>query len=168
MFTEEIVREMAAHVERPVIMPMSHPTHLAEAFPSDLISWTEGRALVATGSPFDPVTLAGTTYEVAQVNNALIFPGLGLGVIAARATRITDGMLLAAAQAVAAMADGQDDGASLLPRVSDLRETSALVAVAVARAAAHDGVAAAPVDDGIEDRVRASMWRADYHPVRAV
>ena len=97
-----------------------------------------------------------------------MFPGLGLGVIVSRATRITDGMLLAAAQAVAAMASGHDDGAALLPRVADLRETSVLVAAAVARAAEHDGVASAPVDVGIEDRVRSSMWRADYHPVHAV
>jgi malate dehydrogenase (oxaloacetate-decarboxylating) len=168
VFTEAIVREMASHVDRPVIMPMSNPTHLAEAFPSDLISWTDGRALVATGSPFEPAKHDGTTYEIAQVNNALVFPGLGLGVIVSRATRITDGMLLAAAQAVAAMASGHDDGAALLPRVADLRETSVLVAAAVARAAEHDGVASAPVDVGIEDRVRSSMWRADYHPVHAV
>jgi malate dehydrogenase (oxaloacetate-decarboxylating) len=167
-FTEEIVREMAAHVERPIIMPMSNPTHLAEAFPSDLISWTNGRALVATGSPFAPVTFGGTTYEIAQVNNALIFPGLGLGVIACRATRITDGMLLAAARAVAGMAVARGEGASLLPRVSDLRETSATVAVAVARAALEDGVATTPVGKAIEDDVRRSMWRCDYHPVRAI
>jgi len=168
VFTEDIVREMAAHVQRPVIMPMSNPTHLAEAFPSDLMAWTDGRALVATGSPFEPATHAGVTYEIAQVNNALVFPGLGLGVITARATRITDGMLLAAAEAVAVLAGGHGDGAALLPRVSDLRETSAVVAVAVARAAARDGVANAVVDDTIENRVRSSMWRADYHPVRAV
>jgi malate dehydrogenase (oxaloacetate-decarboxylating) len=167
-FTEEIVREMAQHVDRPVIMPMSNPTALAEAFPHDLVSWTDGRALVATGSPFEPVIHDGITYEIAQVNNALVFPGLGLGVIAARATRITDGMLLAAAQAVAAMADLHEAGAALLPRVSDLRETSVLVATAVARAAADDGVATRPVSDAIEDDVRASMWRCDYHPVHAV
>lgn len=134
-FTEDVVREMAAHVDRPIIMPMSNPTVLAEAFPADLLAWTDGRALVASGSPFPPVTYDGTTYEIAQVNNALVFPGLGLGVIVARATRITDGMLLAAAEAVAGTADTSGAGASLLPRVADLRATSAVVAAAVARAA---------------------------------
>ncbi|MDA8435150.1 MAG: NAD-dependent malic enzyme [Actinomycetales bacterium] len=167
-FTEQLVREMAAHVERPIIMPMSNPTTLAEAVPSDLLEWTDGRALVATGSPFAPVSLAGTTYEIAQVNNALIFPGLGLGVIVARASRITDGMFLAAAQAVAAIVDPTMPGASLLPQVADLRATSAAVAVAVARAAQRDGVADAPLDDGLEAAVQDAMWQPEYHPVRAV
>ncbi len=167
-FTEELVRDMAAHVDRPIIMPMSNPTNLAEAFPSDLLAWTDGRALVASGSPFGPVLFEGSTYEIAQVNNALIFPGLGLGVIVARATRLTDGMFLAAAQAVAALADPSEPGAPLLPRVADLRATSAIVAIAVARAAQADGVATAPVDDGLEDRVHDAMWRCEYHPVRAL
>lgn len=167
-FTEEVVRAMAAQVERPIIMPMSNPTSLAEAFPADLLAWTDGRVLVATGSPFPPVSYAGTTYEIAQVNNALVFPGLGLGVIVARAARITDAMLLAAAQAVAGTADTGGPGASLLPRVADLRATSAVVAAAVARAAQADGVATAPVDDGLEAAIDAAMWRCDYHPIRAV
>ncbi len=167
-FTEQLVREMAAHVDRPIIMPMSNPTNLAEAFPADLLAWTEGRALVATGSPFAPVTVDHVTYEIAQVNNALIFPGLGLGVIVARANRITDGMLLAAAQAVAAQADTSAPGASLLPRVADLRATSSVVALAVARQAQVDGVAAAPDDADLEARVIDAMWSSDYHPVLAV
>jgi malate dehydrogenase (oxaloacetate-decarboxylating) len=167
-FTEDLVRTMAAHVDRPIIMPMSNPTNLAEAFPADLLSWTGGRALVATGSPFEPVVHAGVTHEIAQVNNALVFPGLGLGAIVSRATRITDGMLFAAARAVADLAGGQGEGSSLLPRVSDLRETSAVVAAAVARAAAADGVAGTTVDATIDDVVRAAMWRCDYYPVLAV
>ncbi len=167
-FTEEIVRGMAAHVDRPIIMPMSNPTSLAEAFPADLLAWSDGRALVASGSPFAPVLFEGTTYEIAQVNNALVFPGLGLGVIVARASRITDGMFLAAAQAVAAQADSSGPGASLLPPVADLPATSAIVAIAVARAAQTDGVATAPVDDSLESRVHDAMWRCEYHPVRAV
>lgn len=167
-FTEDVVREMAAHVERPIIMPMSNPTVLAEAFPADLLAWTDGRALVASGSPFPPVTYAGTTYEIAQVNNALVFPGLGLGVIVARAARITDGMLLAAAEAVAGKADAHGPGASLLPRVADLRATSAVVAAAVARAAKADGVATAPVDDSLDAAIDRAMWRCAYHPVHAV
>jgi len=167
-FTEELVREMAGHVQRPIIMPMSNPTDLAEATPFDLVAWTEGRALVATGSPFAPVTYAGVTHEIAQVNNALIFPGLGLGVVVAQASRITDGMFLAAAQAVAASVDPSTPGASLLPQVAHLRATSAIVAAAVARAADEDGVATVAVGDDLEQRVRDAMWQPDYHPVRAV
>jgi malate dehydrogenase (oxaloacetate-decarboxylating) len=167
-FTEELVREMAGHAHRPIIMPMSNPTDLAEATPSDLLAWTEGRALVATGSPFPPVTYAGTTHEIAQVNNALIFPGLGLGVIVARASRITDGMFLAAAEAVAESVDPTLPGASLLPQVADLRTTSAIVAAAVARAAERDGVAAVASDHTLEERVHEAMWEPAYHPVRAV
>jgi malate dehydrogenase (oxaloacetate-decarboxylating) len=166
-FTEALVREMAAHVERPIILPMSNPTELAEAVPSDLLAWTEGRVLVATGSPFAPVTHAGKTYEIAQVNNALIFPGLGLGVIVARASRITDGMFLAAARAVAALVDPTAPGAALLPQVADLRATSAAVAVAVAGAAQRDGVAGSPSDEHLQDTVAAAMWQPEYHPVRA-
>jgi malate dehydrogenase (oxaloacetate-decarboxylating) len=164
-FGEEIVREMAAHVARPVILPMSNPTHLAEAVPADLIRWTEGRALVATGSPFEPVTHDGVTFEIGQANNALVFPGLGLGVIAARATRVTDGMVLAAAQSVAELVDTSTPGASLLPQVEDLRATSAAVAAAVARAAQRDGVAGVAVDEDIEDHVRRRMWKPTYRPV---
>ena len=166
-FTEQTVRDMAAHVERPIIMPMSNPTELAEAVPSDLFAWTDGRVLVATGSPFAPVTRAGTTHEIAQVNNALVFPGLGLGVIVARARRVTDGMLLAAAHAVAALVDPDAPGGALLPQVADLRATSAAVAVAVAEAAERDGVAEAlPVED-LPALVAAAMWQPEYRPVRA-
>ena len=167
-FTEALVRDMAAHVARPIIMPMSNPTDLAEAVPSDLLAWTGGRALVATGSPFPPVDFEGTAHEIAQVNNALIFPGLGLGVIVAQATRLTDGMFLAAAEAVAESVDPSALGASLLPQVAHLRATSALVAVAVVRAAVRDGVAAAVPDDELEARVQAAMWQPAYHRVRAV
>ena len=104
-FTEAIVAEMAAHVARPVIMPLSNPTSHAEARPADLIAWTGGRALIATGSPFEPVSYQGMRYEIAQANNALIFPGLGLGVTVARARRVSDGMLAAAADALAGLSD---------------------------------------------------------------
>ena len=167
-FTEDLVRDMAGHVHRPIIMPMSNPTTLAEATPSDLLAWTDGRALVATGSPFAPVTYAGTTHEIAQVNNALIFPGLGLGVIVAQASRITDGMFLAAAQAVAASVDPTKPGASLLPQVAHLRDTSAIVAAAVARAARADGVAGVDSDDDLDARVAEAMWEPDYFPIRAI
>ena len=167
-FTQQIVTEMAAHVERPIILPMSNPTNLAEAFPADLLAWTEGRALVATGSPFPPTTVADTTYDVAQVNNALIFPGLGLGVIVSRAKRLTDGMLRAAARAVAIQADTSSPGASLLPRMVELRATSFVVAKAVAQQATVEGLAAVPADENLEERIRDVMWVSRYHPVLAV
>ncbi|MFI6565065.1 NAD-dependent malic enzyme [Streptomyces sp. NPDC050534] len=167
-FTETLVREMAAHTERPIILPMSNPTRLAEAVPSELLDWTDGRALVATGSPFAPVTSGGVTYEIGQANNALIFPGLGLGAVVARATRVTDAMLSAAAHAVAGQVDSTRPGSPLLPLTTELRRTSGAVAVAVARTAAEDGVARETVDDTIEERVRRSMWEPVYRPVVGV
>ncbi len=167
-FTEEVVREMAAHTGRPIILPMSNPTARAEAVPADVISWSDGRALVATGSPFGPVSYHETTYSIGQVNNALIFPGLGLGAIVARATRITDSMLLAAAQAVAELVDPTVMGASLLPGFEDVWNTSVAVAVAVVRAAQDDGVARIDRDGDIEARVRSAMWIPTYHRVLAV
>jgi malate dehydrogenase (oxaloacetate-decarboxylating) len=165
-FTEQIVRDMAAHCARPVILPMSNPTTLSEAVPTDLIRWTEGRALVATGSPFPPVDYNGVRYVIGQANNALVFPGLGLGVIAARATRVTDGMLAAAAHAVSELVDISTPGAPLLPKVEALRETSVAVAAAVAGAAAADGVARIRLDADARAAVRALMWEPDYRPVR--
>ena len=165
-FTEQIVRDMAAHVDQPVILPMSNPTSLSEATPADLVSWTGGRALIATGSPFDPVTYHGVTYQIGQANNALIFPGLGLGALLSQARRITDHMITAAAEAVAALTDTAAPGAPLLPPIDDLRTTSAHVALAVAQAAAQDGVADLP---GITaEAVSAAMWQPRYAPVHAV
>lgn len=167
-FTEDIVRAMAEHTDRPLILPMSNPTDLAEATPSDLLTWTAGKALIATGSPFDPVEHDGTTYQIAQANNALVFPGLGLGAIVARATRVTDAMLVAAANAVAGRVDTGTPGAPILPPVPELRETSVAVAVAVARAAAEGGVAGIEVGDDIEARVREAMWQPVYPEIVAV
>jgi malate dehydrogenase (oxaloacetate-decarboxylating) len=165
-FTEEIVRDMAAHVERPVILPMSNPTDLAEALPADVIRWTQGRGLVAAGSPFEPVTYNKVTYVIGQANNALIFPGLGLGVIAAGAARVTDNMLAAAARAVSDLVDTSAPGAPLLPQVEELRETSLAVAVAVMQAACADGVATARIQPDLRSQARALMWDPVYRPVR--
>jgi len=165
-FSRDIVTDMALHADRPVIMPMSNPTDLAEATPADLIRWTGGRALVATGSPFPPVDYQGTHYIIGQANNALIFPGLGLGAIAAGASRITDAMLSAAAHAVAELVDSRAPGAPLLPEVDALRDTSVTVAVAVARAADADGVARRPLSPDLTSQVRALMWQPAYRPVR--
>jgi malate dehydrogenase (oxaloacetate-decarboxylating) len=164
VFSEAIVTEMAAHVARPIVMPLSNPTSLAEAQPADLINWTRGRALVAAGSPFPPVTLDGVRYEIAQANNALIFPGLGLGVIVSRASRVSNGMLAAAAAALAGLSGPAVPGAPLLPPVTSLREVSAAVAAAVARAAQAEGLAQAPLDDPAR-QVRSAMWIPDYPTV---
>jgi malate dehydrogenase (oxaloacetate-decarboxylating) len=166
-FTEEIVAEMAAHTERPMILPMSNPTHLAEAVPADLIAWTQGRAFVAAGSPFGPVTYNGVTYAIGQANNALIFPGLGLGVIAARASRVTDAMLAAAARAVSELVDTSTLGAPLLPQVEQLRETSVAVAAAVIEAAQADGVATVNLTGDVPAQLRELMWQPVYRPVLA-
>ena len=160
-FTEVMVRGMAAHTERPIIMPLSNPTSLSEAQPTDLIRWTGGQALVATGSPFPPVSYDGQDYQIAQANNALIFPGLGLGVTVARARRVSDGMLGAAAGAVASMSDATQPGASLLPSVTSLRTVSAAVAAAVARAAHAEGLAQASLPDP-DGQVRVAMWEPEY------
>jgi malate dehydrogenase (oxaloacetate-decarboxylating) len=156
-----MVRGMAAHTERPIIMPLSNPTSLSEAHPADLIRWTGGRALVATGSPFPSVSHNGRSYQIAQANNALIFPGFGLGVTVARARRVSDGMLAAAAAAVATMSDATQPGAALLPPVTSLRTVSAAVAAAVARAAQAESLAQAPLPDP-DGQVRAAMWEPDY------
>ena len=151
---------MAAHVGRPVIMPLSNPTSRAEAVPADLIAWTDGRALVATGSPFDPVVHEEATYRIAQANNALVFPGLGLGVAVVRARRVSDRMLAAAADAVAGLSDAGIRGAPLLPPVDNLREVSATVAVAVAGAAVADGLADVALDDPIQ-QIHQAMWQPE-------
>ncbi|QHZ48088.1 NAD-dependent malic enzyme [Bacillus sp. NSP9.1] len=166
-FTEETVKEMAAHVKRPAIFPMSNPTPLSEAKPIDLIKWTEGRALVATGSPFDPVEYDGTEYVIGQANNAFVFPGLGLGTLVAKARRITDNMFYASAEAIANMVDTGRPGAALLPQVEELRTVSATVAAAVIKAAVQDGVAEEEPKDVIQ-AVQDAMWHPVYRPIRAI
>jgi len=166
-FSEPIVTEMAAHTGRPIIMPLSNPTSHSEAQAADLIAWTGGRALIATGSPFPPVSGGGVRYEVAQANNALIFPGLGLGVTVSRARRVSDGMLAAAADALAGMSDAAAPGAAVLPAVNRLREVSATVAEAVARAARAEGLSDLPLD-GLPERVRQAMWEPVYPKVEAI
>ncbi|PGB01661.1 NAD-dependent malic enzyme [Bacillus toyonensis] len=168
-FKEEIIKEMASHVERPIILPMSNPTPLAEAKPADLIEWTEGRALVATGSPFEPVTYNGVTYVIGQSNNALIFPGLGLGTIVVRASVMTDGMFAAAAEAVASMVDTSQPGAPILPEVEELRNISELVAIEVAKVAVAEGVARENLSDSdIKIAVKEAMWKPEYRQIKAV
>ncbi|TKK85793.1 NAD-dependent malic enzyme [Herbidospora galbida] len=165
-FTEKIVRTMASNVERPVIFPISNPTERIEAMPGDLIRWTDGRALVATGVPIDPITHNSITFVIGQANNALLYPGLGLGVIVSRARRVSRGMLQAAAEAVAGLVDPTLPGASLLPQVDNLREISATVAVAVAEQADREQLARTTLRDPVQ-QVQDAMWHPRYRPVRA-
>jgi malate dehydrogenase (oxaloacetate-decarboxylating) len=165
-FTEAIVREMARHVDRPIIFPLSNPTERIEAMPSDLVAWTDGRGLIATGIPVPPVTYKGVTYAIGQANNALFYPGLGLGAIVARARRISDEMFHAGADAVARLVDVGTPGASLLPLVENLREVSAAVAVAVADQAAREGLSRTELTDTAA-QVNQAMWQPEYRPVRA-
>ena len=166
-FSEPIVRTMAASAERPVILPLSNPTSLCEALPEDLLAWTDGRALVATGSPFPPVHHDGTEHVIAQANNALVFPGLGLGVSVVRARRVSTGMLTAAAAAVAELSDAGTPGSALLPPVDDLRSVSAAVGTAVAQAAAAEGLAQVELHDPVR-QVHAAMWRPEYPRIEAI
>jgi malate dehydrogenase (oxaloacetate-decarboxylating) len=169
-FTEAIVTDMAAHVQRPIIMPLSNPTSHSEARPADLIAWTEGRALIATGSPFEPVPYRGVSYHIAQANNALIFPGLGLGVMVSQARRVSDGMLAAAARALADLSEAGTPGAPgapVLPPVTSLRAVSAAVAAAVARAAQAEGLAGVPLDDP-DRQVRQVMWLPAYPTIEPI
>jgi malate dehydrogenase (oxaloacetate-decarboxylating) len=165
-FTEAIVRGMAAHTERPIVFTLSSPHVRAEALPSDLIAWTDGRALIATGSPFAPVTFKGITYVIAQISNAMLYPGLALGVIVSQAARISDGMFSAAASAVSSLVTVRQPGASLLPQIDDLRGVSTTVAVAVIEAARADGLSEAGLGD-IEQLVEDYMWCPEYRMIAA-
>jgi malate dehydrogenase (oxaloacetate-decarboxylating) len=160
-FTEEVVRALAAGVERPILLPLSNPTSRIEVAPEDAIRWSDGKALVAVGIPVEPFEHDGTTFTIGQGNNALLYPGLGLGTLVSGAERVTDGMLLAAAEAVAGQVDPTALGASLLPPVENLRASSATVAVAVARAAVADGVATRHHDDLVQ-AVEDAMWTPSY------
>ncbi|MGW4557023.1 NAD-dependent malic enzyme [Streptomyces sp. NPDC004365] len=160
-FTREVVRAMAEGTERPIVFPISNPTSRIEAMPADVLAWSEGKALVATGIPVPPVDYGGVTYRIGQANNALLYPGLGLGTIVSGASQVTAGMLLAAARAVADQVDVSGQGASLLPSVENLRESSAITATAVVEAALEDGVATCKPTD-IGEAVREAMWQPVY------
>lgn len=162
-FSEPIVREMAAHVARPIILPLSNPTARAEARPDDLMRWTDGRVLMATGSPFPPVEYEGRSVRVAQSNNVYVFPGVGLGVVAAQAARVSDGMLHAAARALGGLSPAlADPHGPLLPPISALREVADHVALAVACAAVRDGVAPQRDEDDLRERIARARWSPRY------
>jgi malate dehydrogenase (oxaloacetate-decarboxylating) len=162
-FSESIVREMARKVERPIIFPLSNPTDKSEATADDLIRWTDGRALVATGSPFAPVNYRGRTIPIAQCNNVYIFPAMGLGIVASGARRVTDAMMLAAARALAGNSPAmKDSSASLLPPLTDIRRVAAQIAVAVGIEAQKDGLAPKLAEDELRQRVTAAQWTPAY------
>jgi malate dehydrogenase (oxaloacetate-decarboxylating) len=162
-FTEDIVRGLAEGVERPILLPISNPTSRIEVMPRDAVPWSEGRALIAVGIPVGPVEYKGVSYQIGEANNALLYPGLGLGTIVSGARHVTDSMLLAAAEAVAGQVDVSRPGASLLPPVANLRASSATVAAAVARAAAKDGVATKSHQNLVQ-AVEDAMWQPVYPP----
>ncbi|MFT4110358.1 NAD-dependent malic enzyme [Propionicimonas sp.] len=160
-FTEDVVRAMAEHCERPIVMPLSNPTSRSEAQPADLLEWTQGRVLIATGSPFGTIRHGEVYHTIAQANNALIFPGLGLGVAVVQAERVTPEMIYAAADALAGLQNEYRPGASLLPAMSDLRLVAATVAKAVAQTAQAQGLARRPMTNPIND-IYQHMWKPEY------
>ncbi|HTA02798.1 MAG TPA: NAD-dependent malic enzyme [Streptosporangiaceae bacterium] len=160
-FTKGVVEAMSAGVGRPVIFPISNPTSKIEAMPADIITWSKGQALIATGLPIGPFEYDGVTYQFGQANNALVYPGLGLGTIVCGASKVTDGMLHAAAEAVAGQVDVSEPGAALLPAVQNLRASSATSAIAVAKAADADGVASKKISNTVQ-AVQDAMWQPAY------
>jgi malate dehydrogenase (oxaloacetate-decarboxylating) len=160
-FTEEVVRALCDGVDRPILLPLSNPTERIEVVPEDAIRWSDGKALIATGIPSDPYEYKGTTYTIGQANNSLLYPGLGLGTTVSGASHVTDGMLLAAAEAVASQVDPTALGASILPPVQNLKASSAIAAAAVARSAVRDGVATREPDDLVQ-AVQDAMWEPAY------
>ncbi|WP_049721620.1 NAD-dependent malic enzyme [Gilvimarinus polysaccharolyticus] len=167
LFNKVLVDSMQANCPRPIILPLSNPTSKVEGQPADILRWTAGRAIVATGSPFAPVDIAGVRYDIAQCNNSYIFPGVGLGVVAAKASRITDTMMLAASRALAELSPLVCNGAgSLLPPLADIRQVSVTIAQAVFKQAIVDGVATPIPEDLIVKKVEANFWYPRYRTYR--
>jgi len=165
MFTEDVVRRMAGAVARPVIFPLSNPVSRSEATPADLLHWTDGRALIGTGSPFPPVDVDGTALTADQTNNAYVFPGVGLGVLAVRARRVSEGMFTAAAKALAAISPAaRDPRQNLLPPVRELRSVALTVAAAVARQARAEGLCEEFDDTALDQLIARKMWDPVYRP----
>lgn len=160
-FTEAVIKNMAKLNERPAIMPISNPTKLCEAKAEDVIKWSDGRALVVTGSPSAPVEYKGVKYMIGQANNALLYPGLGLGIIVAKSKVVSDGMLSAAAHAIGSLQDLSQVGAPILPPVSKLREASKLVATAVVQQAVNEHINRAAISDASE-AVQSQIWEPSY------
>lgn len=164
-FTEDVIKEMAAHTERPIVMPISNPTKLTEATAADVIKWSDGRALVATGIPSAPVEYNGVTYEIGQANNALVYPGIGLGAIAATATKLSDKMISAAAHSLGGIVDPNQPGAAILPPVDQLTEFSQTVANSVVQTAVDEGITRETITD-VKAAVEAEKWYPVYKEVK--
>ncbi len=163
LFTEELIREMHQHCPRPIVMPLSNPTSRVEARPEDIINWTDGAALVATGSPFSPVTYKDQLFPIAQCNNSYIFPGIGLGVLAAGAKRVTDAMLMAASRALADCSPLATDGhGALLPNIDDIQGVSKCIAMEVGKAAQLQGVAVVTSEEALSKAIEHNFWRPQY------
>jgi malate dehydrogenase (oxaloacetate-decarboxylating) len=168
-FTEEIVRAVARNAERPVILPLSNPTSKSEATAADLMKWTDGKALIGTGSPFAPVEVGGRSLRISQTNNSYIFPGLALGILVSRARRVTDGMIMAAAKTLASLSPAVEDAnAPLLPPIGDSRKVGLAVAEAVGLAAIAEGVAEISADASLPDALREYVWEPVYRPYELV
>jgi malate dehydrogenase (oxaloacetate-decarboxylating) len=164
-FTEAAVREMAKYTERPVIFPLSNPTSRSEASAQDLMDWTEGRALIGTGSPFEPVNVGGRKIPVTQTNNSYIFPGLALGILASKAKRVTDTMVKAAAEElVRHLPTQKNKQASLLPPLAEARQLGRMIGKAVGRQAIRDGQAQVADEDELERKLSANIWEPVYVP----
>lgn len=169
LFTEEVIRTLATNCPRPIVMPLSNPTSRVEAVPSDILNWTEGRALIATGSPFAPVNYQGKLYSIAQCNNSYIFPGIGLGVLAAGATRVTDSMLMASSNALADCSPKlKDIDADLLPDINHIQHVSKVIAFKVAKAAMQAGVAPVVSDALLNQAIEQNFWKPEYRAYKRV
>lgn len=169
LFTEEVIKTMAEHCDRPIVFPLSNPTSRVEATPQDIVRWTDGRALVATGSPFPPVNHNGELMVIPQCNNSYIFPGIGLGVIAVGATRVTNAMLMASSRALAECSPlGRDGTGPLLPGLADIHEVSRHIAFWVGKTAQLQGVALQTTDEELRRRIDANFWLPEYREFRRV
>lgn len=167
LFTEEIIREMHKHCPRPIVMPLSNPTSRVEATPQNILSWTDGEALVATGSPFSPVTVKGKQYPIAQCNNSYIFPGIGLGVIASGASRVTDEMLMAASETTAQHSPLVNNGEGpVLPELKDIQTVSRAIAFAVGKVAGEQGVAVKTSAEALLQAISDNFWLPEYRNYR--
>ncbi|KFZ37358.1 malate dehydrogenase [Shewanella mangrovi] len=167
LFSEEIIKAMHSHCARPIVFPLSNPTSRVEATPKDILYWTDAQALVATGSPFEPVVVDGKTYEIAQCNNSYIFPGIGLGVLATGASRVSDEMLMASSRALAECSPlAQNGEGSLLPRLEDIHAVSKYIAFEVGKVAIEQGYALPKTDELLKQAIEDNFWRPEYRRYR--
>ena len=167
MFTQEVIETLCANTEHPIVLPLSNPTSRVEATPQEVMSWSRGKAIIATGSPFPHTTFNGQSFEVSQCNNSYIFPGIGLGVLAARATGISDNMLMAASQALADISmEYEKANGAILPPIRFIREISEKIAYAVAEQAVQDKLALPVTAESLQHRLTANFWRPEYRDYR--